>query len=93
MTAAEPQPAVAYPLRRPDHDDPHAPHEALALAHYSTDIAAAALELASARCCTNDPPTNVLAIAEVLIRTATAIQTLAAALIDRQHTHPCGDLP
>lgn len=91
MTAAESNQPAAYPMPRPT--TPSTADEALALAHYSTDVAAAALELASARCCANDPPTNELAIAQVLIRTATAIQALAAALIDRQHTHPCGDLP
>jgi hypothetical protein len=66
--------------------------QAVQLAHYSTDIAAAALQLACTRCPDNDP-TDELAIAEVLIRTATAIQALAHILIDHHHTPPCGELP
>lgn len=62
--------------------------QAVQLAHYSTDLAAAALELAAAR---REPRADEVAIATALLDTATAIQTLAAALIDRHHQH--GDIP
>ena len=62
--------------------------QAVQLAHYSTGLAAAAVELAAAR---REPRADDVAIATALLDTATAIQTLAAALIDRDHQH--GDIP
>lgn len=62
--------------------------QAVELARHSTDLAAAALELAAAR---REPRADEVAIAKALLDTATAIQILAAALIDRHHQH--GDIP